>query len=496
MTGNTVTLAWDPNSAGAAVGYRLYQGAASRNYTSSIDAGAKTSLTVSNLAAGVPYFFAVTAYNSNRLESDFSAEVSYTIPATSSASAVPAPRPILQIQITSTRQVVLSGVGPAGHTYEVQTAADLDAWTSIGQVTTDNSGSFRFTDPTPANLASCSYRLRESPAPQTTGTTTTNAIQSIGAYNGLFHETTQVFPRSSGSLTVSANSRGVYTGKLQIGNSRYSFSGHLNLQSQATNIVLRRNDRALTVGFGLVGDSLYGQVTDGTWTASLSGERTMLNSPPCPWAGAYTFIIPGSSGDPSVPAGHSFGTARVNAAGRLTFAGTLADGARVSQSIQLTRSGRWPLYLSLYSGNGSLTGWIGFERAAASDFSGSLFWTELPNLKSRYYPAGFSRSCQALGSTYVSSALSTNRVLNLADAHLIFLGGNLNSAVTNAVGLNSSGRITRLGKSPGTGVFKGTAIDPLLKKSFPFSGVVFQKQNLGYGLLFGDDQTSQVLLAP
>ena len=34
----------------------------------------------SNLASGATYFFAVTAYDTNGLESDYSSEVSYTVP--------------------------------------------------------------------------------------------------------------------------------------------------------------------------------------------------------------------------------------------------------------------------------------------------------------------------------------------------------------------------------------------------------------------------------
>jgi hypothetical protein len=77
---SAVTLAWDPSPGGAAAGYRLYDGPASRTYTNIIDVGNATTGTVSNLVAGVTYFFAVTAYDRNGLESDFSSEVSFTVP--------------------------------------------------------------------------------------------------------------------------------------------------------------------------------------------------------------------------------------------------------------------------------------------------------------------------------------------------------------------------------------------------------------------------------
>ena len=75
-----MTLAWDPSPGSAIAGYRLYEGGASRTYTNVIAAGNMTNATVSGLASGGTYFFAATAYDTSGLESDFSSEVSYTVP--------------------------------------------------------------------------------------------------------------------------------------------------------------------------------------------------------------------------------------------------------------------------------------------------------------------------------------------------------------------------------------------------------------------------------
>ena len=77
---SSVTLAWDPSPGSAIAGYRLYEGGASRTYTNVIAAGNMTNATVSGLASGGTYFFAATAYDTSGLESDFSSEVSYTVP--------------------------------------------------------------------------------------------------------------------------------------------------------------------------------------------------------------------------------------------------------------------------------------------------------------------------------------------------------------------------------------------------------------------------------
>lgn len=74
----SVTLAWDSNPESDIGGYIVYYGCASRNYTNAVNVGNVTTNTVRGLVDGATYFFAVTAYNTNGLESDFSDEVSYS----------------------------------------------------------------------------------------------------------------------------------------------------------------------------------------------------------------------------------------------------------------------------------------------------------------------------------------------------------------------------------------------------------------------------------
>ena len=73
-------LTWGPSSDSAVAGYRVYEGVASGVYADMMDVGNVTSVTISNLSRGVTYFFAVTAYDTNGIESDFSYEVSYAVP--------------------------------------------------------------------------------------------------------------------------------------------------------------------------------------------------------------------------------------------------------------------------------------------------------------------------------------------------------------------------------------------------------------------------------
>lgn len=121
-----VTLAWNPSAGSGIAGYRLYQGVASQTYTNVIEVGNVTNATVSGLSAGVTYFFAVTAYDINGLESPFSSEISYTA-ANSAPPAIVLAAPADGASYTAPASISLAAtVAPNGHTLsKVQFYNDL-----------------------------------------------------------------------------------------------------------------------------------------------------------------------------------------------------------------------------------------------------------------------------------------------------------------------------------------------------------------------------------
>jgi len=72
-----VTLTWDPGPEAEVAGYRVYWGTESGAYRSAIDTGTETDATIPDLEEGETYYFAVTAYSADGLESDYSNEVVY-----------------------------------------------------------------------------------------------------------------------------------------------------------------------------------------------------------------------------------------------------------------------------------------------------------------------------------------------------------------------------------------------------------------------------------
>jgi fibronectin type III domain protein len=149
--GESVAFAWSPNSEPEVAGYKIYYGVASRTYTQVFDAGNGTTATISNLVPGTTYYFALTAYNTLGLESDFTGELVYSVP----MRLAP-----LQIRIAPPRQTVLTVTGTVGHTYDIEASADLMSWTTIGAVTIGPTGSSVFTENNPVSRSKRFYRAR------------------------------------------------------------------------------------------------------------------------------------------------------------------------------------------------------------------------------------------------------------------------------------------------------------------------------------------------
>ena len=83
-----VNFSWLPNSEADLAGYKIHYGTASGGpYTSQVDVGKPAPVdgrihgSVSDLNPGVTYYFTATAYNTSGLESEYSTEASYAVPA-------------------------------------------------------------------------------------------------------------------------------------------------------------------------------------------------------------------------------------------------------------------------------------------------------------------------------------------------------------------------------------------------------------------------------
>jgi hypothetical protein len=93
-----VSLAWDASISPNIAGYKVYVGIAPRTYGAPTTIGNQTTYTVTGLIGPKTFYFAVTAFDVDGNESDFSNEVSQVVssgmlPVTIRITTIPAPGP-------------------------------------------------------------------------------------------------------------------------------------------------------------------------------------------------------------------------------------------------------------------------------------------------------------------------------------------------------------------------------------------------------------------
>lgn len=251
-------------------------------------------------------------------------------------------------------------------------------------------------------------------------------------------------------------------------------------------------------------DRVTGSVSGGTWTAQLEGDRAVFDGKAhiAPAAGTYTLVIPADDTCSGRPGGDGCGTVTVDKAGKLRFAGSLADGTKISQSASVSKNGEWPLFASLDKGKGVLLSWVTFASSATEDFSGEGIWIKPSSPTAKYYPNGFAMNVTVSGSRYVPPASGSN-LLGLTGVQETLRCGNLPEPAVLDLTLDTSGKVTNLSSTQAslsfnskTGGFTGKTTVPAQAKPISFSGVVLQKQSVARGYFLGGTQSGAIWIGP
>ena len=75
VSSGEVTVSWGENKEVDLAGYKIYYGTDSRNYSDNVDVGLTTTHKLTGLTNNTEYYFSVTAYDTLKNESDYSAEI-------------------------------------------------------------------------------------------------------------------------------------------------------------------------------------------------------------------------------------------------------------------------------------------------------------------------------------------------------------------------------------------------------------------------------------
>ena len=121
LPGSNITLAWDASASTNIANYKLYYGTNSHSYLWTLSTASATQAVIANLAPETTYYFAVTAADDLGLESDYSAEIAFTVPVS---------KPALSMSRSGTKTVLRWQTNHAGFTLQ-WSSSPTGGWTSF-----------------------------------------------------------------------------------------------------------------------------------------------------------------------------------------------------------------------------------------------------------------------------------------------------------------------------------------------------------------------------
>jgi uncharacterized repeat protein (TIGR03803 family) len=366
-------------------------------------------------------------------------------------------------------------------------------------------------------------------------------LDAQGTYRGLFAPTNSFRQQTnSGSFSFNLTGSGGVSGNLDLSGETVPFSGRFNLGGTLSIISKRLHGEpslTTTLDLNFLDQTVTGTVSDGAFTAELNGNHDGFGGPDKAFGfeGQYTLVIPGTNDSAVGPFGTGYGTVKVGSAGYITLAGSLADGTAISQSSALSTDGSWPLYVSLYGGNGSLWGWM-YVNGQSITSSPSLSWINATNpARMAVYRSGFTNQevtltgslyvpTNALAATWPASLTATleggNLPFGITNALILKTGGEItptntvtqtNMNVTNTIGtnvavtnvtMNVTNMTTETNKliltiHKKTGVISGSFANPAApKQTIKINGVLLQGQTNAQGYFLGTNQSGTFTLDP
>jgi hypothetical protein len=387
VSGANLSLAWSPSVSANVAGYTLYYGVSSGHYPTVLNAGTSTNLTVTGLTAGKTYYFVSAAYDFEGDHSEFSNEITNTIPSLPAILL----QPMSQTVAAGTLVVLSVDVGsttPLSFQWYVGGVTIKGATNStlvMPQILTANAGNYKVIASNAggnvtSQIAAITVLNLSANPPGPTQTL------SPGTYNGLFYQTgvggapamTETATGFLSSLSVGAN--GGYSARLMVQGNLFTCSGKTTSAGEITAIAQPNQPGLSNLSLTLYEDTAFG-------AGRLAGVVSNM-SQANPWVVPVSAVLPTNAfSQPALylyfsppPPGQvqqdRLFQVIVTSAGAVTLFGQLGDGTAIQQSGFVGIDGSFPVYLSLYNNTGLLAGWITFAGGAPV---GDLTWIQTAN---------------------------------------------------------------------------------------------------------------------
>jgi Fibronectin type III domain/Immunoglobulin I-set domain len=386
VSGASLTVGWNPSPSADVAGYILYYGLASRKYSASLNAGIKTTMTITGLTPGKTYYLAVASYNTAGGESAYSNEATNTMP----ASPVVLTQPQSQTATIGTLVVFsvnISSATPVTFKWFVGGKAIAGATNSmliLPQISETNAGSYYVVAYNSGGNVSSKYAvltvLDLTAAPSGSAPTVL-----AGSYSGLFYQTTasgvpSLMEATTGYMpNFTIGAKGGYSARLMVEGQPFACSGKVNAAGEVITIAQPIQAGPSNLSLSLYPDTAFG-------AQRLTGVVSNMN-PANPWvaplsailltnafsSAAYLYLSP-----PPVGQAAESRTCKltVTTNGQVMLSGQLGDGASIQQTGFAGADGSFPVYQRLYNNTGLLSGWITFAEGAPI---GNLTWIRPDN---------------------------------------------------------------------------------------------------------------------
>lgn len=307
----------------------------------------------------------------------------------------------------------------------------------------------------------------------------------------------------SGALDLDIARSGAFTGVLHLGPKRLGLRGVISADGVASVALAGMPGVADQITFALDASGTAGsgrllRGDDDRARFNLVRAQTWTTEAPSPFTGTHTLLLPRDPAATTAPDGTGFATIAVSAEGTVRLAGMLADGTVFSQGAQLSADGRWPFFLRLYEGAGSVTGWLQFgENERLGSPEGLVRWSKPALPHATLHREVLYTTLIPAGARYrpIMPVWSINRRMRIA-----LSGGDLAFLPQEATAfLNQRNKVTTLPSSTftmeistPTGLFSGTFLAPNEREPRRFRGALFQPERRGAGSFRGAAESGAV----
>ncbi len=271
-------------------------------------------------------------------------------------------------------------------------------------------------------------------------------VGTAGTYNALLDRQEWLNGGYGGTLRLTVNADGTFSGVINRGYHRHSIVGRLDTQPGGEapvglfSLTRRSPYLPLQVAFTLpIGTGqIFGVIQEPNGPAiNLFGYRAAYSAtvPATAFAGRWNtaYELPGELvGNAAYPQGAAWATQTVSAAGLVTWTGRMADGTTFTHSTGLAQAGQTLLHVMLYNSNGSVQGWQTLN-SLTNLTAATLDWYKTIT-GGRSYPTGIPlHTLTGLGGKYTAPTAG-NLIFGIGaganNAIFTFTQGGLTSAYT------------------------------------------------------------------